>query len=34
MRIAPAGAAAASGADPGGVIMNHGQPNYFGWLAF
>lgn len=27
-------AAAASGVDPGGMIMIHGQPNYFGWLAF
>ncbi|HEV7319630.1 MAG TPA: L,D-transpeptidase family protein [Ensifer sp.] len=27
-------AAAASGIDPGGMIMIHGQPNYFGWLAF
>ncbi len=36
MRIAPAGvsAAAASGADPGGVIMIHRQSNYFDWLAF
>ncbi len=29
-----AAAAAASGVDPGGMIMIHGQPNYFGWLAF
>ncbi|OCO99827.1 MULTISPECIES: L,D-transpeptidase family protein [unclassified Ensifer] len=27
-------AAAAGGVDPGGMIMIHGQPNYFGWLAF
>jgi murein L,D-transpeptidase YafK len=27
-------AAAANGVDPGGMIMIHGQPNYFGWLAF
>ncbi|WDZ78869.1 L,D-transpeptidase family protein [Ensifer adhaerens] len=27
-------AAVASGVDPGGLIMIHGQPNYFGWLAF
>ncbi|MGH6808697.1 MAG: L,D-transpeptidase family protein, partial [Ensifer adhaerens] len=27
-------AAAAKGVDPGGMIMIHGQPNYFGWLAF
>ncbi|WEX78253.1 L,D-transpeptidase family protein [Sinorhizobium numidicum] len=26
--------AAAKGIDPGGMIMIHGQPNYFGWLAF
>ena len=26
--------AAESGVDPGGMIMIHGQPNYFGWLAF
>ena len=27
-------AAAARGVDPGGMIMIHGQRNYFGWLAF
>ncbi|RAS17950.1 L,D-transpeptidase family protein [Ensifer adhaerens] len=27
-------AAAANGVDPGGMIMIHGQPNFFGWLAF
>lgn len=27
-------AAAAKGVDPGGMIMIHGQRNYFGWLAF
>ncbi|OOG76638.1 hypothetical protein BLJAPNOD_03788 [Ensifer sp. M14] len=27
-------AAAAKGVEPGGMIMIHGQPNYFGWLAF
>ncbi|WP_018239033.1 murein L,D-transpeptidase family protein [Ensifer sp. BR816] len=27
-------AAASKGLDPGGMIMIHGQPNYFGWLAF
>ncbi|MEI3850120.1 MULTISPECIES: L,D-transpeptidase family protein [Ensifer] len=26
--------AVANGVDPGGMIMIHGQPNYFGWLAF
>jgi len=26
-------AAAAKGVDPGGMIMIHGQRNYFGWLA-
>ena len=26
--------AAAKGVDPGGMIMIHGQPNHFGWLAF
>jgi murein L,D-transpeptidase YafK len=27
-------AAATKGVDPGGMIMIHGQPNYFAWLAF
>ncbi|WP_234828080.1 L,D-transpeptidase family protein [Sinorhizobium fredii] len=27
-------AAAAKGLHPGGMIMIHGQPNYFGWRPF